>query len=166
MKKMFLNIVDRFEEIVGIILLAIMLIIMVIQIFSRYVLDMPLTWSEEAARYLFIWITFIGAGYGVKHQCHISMEALFNLFPKSMQRVTCIFVNLICVVFFIDLIPYGFRFMISQHMIESVAMKIPMSYITAALPMGCTLIVIRIIIDTIKTLTIQETITKEQVFIK
>jgi TRAP-type C4-dicarboxylate transport system permease small subunit len=29
-----------------------------------------LTWSEELARFLFIWITFLGAGYGVKHHCH------------------------------------------------------------------------------------------------
>ena len=49
-----------------------------LQVFMRYVLNMPLIWSEEFARYLFVWVAFIGAGYGVRRGIHISMEYFFN----------------------------------------------------------------------------------------
>lgn len=41
------------------------------QVFSRYVLDEPLIWVEEAATYAFIWATFLGVGWGVKRERHV-----------------------------------------------------------------------------------------------
>lgn len=49
-------------EAISILLLLILVGLVSAQVFMRYIMDAPLTWSEEAARITFIWLTFIGAG--------------------------------------------------------------------------------------------------------
>jgi TRAP-type C4-dicarboxylate transport system permease small subunit len=57
------------------------------QVFFRYVLNQPSPWTEELARYLFIWISMIGAAYGVKQQSHFGFEMLVKKMSPRMQVV-------------------------------------------------------------------------------
>ena len=54
------------EEVLLIVLSTVMLGIIGVQIFMRFILGSSLGWSEELARYCFIWLVFIGVSYGVK----------------------------------------------------------------------------------------------------
>ena len=56
---------DNLEKMLCTITLALMSAIIVLQVFFRYVLNNSLAWSEELARYLFIWTIYIGISYGV-----------------------------------------------------------------------------------------------------
>jgi len=51
-------------------------VVAVLQNISRFVLRDSLSWSEELARYLMVWATFIGASIGVKRGSHVGVEAL------------------------------------------------------------------------------------------
>ena len=46
--------------------MTVMLVVVTLQVWYRFVLNDPLAWSEELARYLFVWSSFIGSavGYG------------------------------------------------------------------------------------------------------
>lgn len=57
---------ENIEEFLLVIALAAMTIIMGIQVFSRYVLGMSLSWSEELTRYIFIWAGFLSVSYCTK----------------------------------------------------------------------------------------------------
>ena len=57
------------EWIVGLLLLAIVLITLW-QVFSRYIMDAPVTWSDEVAQLLLVWATFLGAAdFASGHAC-------------------------------------------------------------------------------------------------
>jgi TRAP-type C4-dicarboxylate transport system permease small subunit len=141
---------DKFEEILLITGLALMGLAVALQIFMRYLFNMPLVWSEEFARYIFVWISFIGAGYGVRHGIHISMEFFFNKFSPSMRKRIAIFTNIISIAAFAYLIPTAIRFTGAQDSIASSAMDIPMSWLFAAVPVGCALVTFRLIVDTVQ----------------
>ncbi len=51
---------DHFEEALIVLLMAAMTVLIVVQIFMRYVVQESLTWSEELARYIFVWATYLG----------------------------------------------------------------------------------------------------------
>ena len=61
---------NNIERVLCVTLLALMSIIIVVQVFFRYVLQNSLQWSEEIARYMFIWLIYIGISYGVKTDKH------------------------------------------------------------------------------------------------
>ena len=61
MKKILKFLNDYLEETICIILMSVMTIIIFIQVIMRYVMHNSLSWSEELARYCFIWLIYIGA---------------------------------------------------------------------------------------------------------
>ncbi|MDA8226350.1 MAG: TRAP transporter small permease subunit, partial [Desulfitobacterium hafniense] len=58
--------INRLATWVVVIMTAVMSVIILAQVIFRYVLEAPLPWSEEVARYLMVWGTFLGAGLGVR----------------------------------------------------------------------------------------------------
>ena len=77
----------RLEEWVLTAAFSVMGVVLLAQVFFRYVLNAPLIWSEELARYLLVWVTFLGIPYGIRHRAHIEMEYFFKKFPHPLQRI-------------------------------------------------------------------------------
>jgi TRAP-type C4-dicarboxylate transport system permease small subunit len=67
-------------------LLALMLINVTWQIFTRYVLADPPVWTEEIARYLFVWQIFLGAGLAFGRGAHIVVDVLARALPPVGRR--------------------------------------------------------------------------------
>ena len=57
----FLN--DHLEEYLLVFLMVVEVVVVFAQVVTRYVFHSPLAWSEELARYMFIWLVWIGAAY-------------------------------------------------------------------------------------------------------
>jgi C4-dicarboxylate transporter DctQ subunit len=57
-----------------------------LQVVLRYIFNSPLTWVEEVGRYLFIWITFLGAAVAFARDTHIRVDAVIGLFGKKVAR--------------------------------------------------------------------------------
>jgi TRAP-type C4-dicarboxylate transport system permease small subunit len=154
-----LKILDKIEDLFVTVGLSVMCIALAMQIFARYVLNSPLIWSEEFARYVFVWVVFVGAGYGVRHKAHISMEFFVDHMPKIVQKWLGIALNIVAICMFGCLIPVGFNFTLDQSAIASSAMQIPMSMVVSAVPVGCVIVCIRLIFETISLIGAKETST-------
>ena len=138
------GILNKLEEGFIMVTFAVMAVVLTLQIFMRYVVNMPLIWSEELARYLFVWATFIGAGYGVRNKIHISMELFYRLLPRKLKLAVNLLTNTLAILVFAYLIPYGIDTVKTQWYIESSAMQIPMSWVFAAVPIGCFIVCLRL----------------------
>ena len=86
---------DHLEEVILVALLALMTALIGGQIFMRYVMQASLSWSEELARYCFIWMAYISVSYAVKKDMHISTTAFVNLLPQRGVIVARILSHLI-----------------------------------------------------------------------
>ncbi|GHV41308.1 C4-dicarboxylate ABC transporter permease [Synergistales bacterium] len=67
------------------VLLMLMVIVINVQVFCRYVMNASLSWSEEVARYMFVWIVLLGASIGIKEWFHISVTFLVDRFPSKIR---------------------------------------------------------------------------------
>jgi len=67
---------DSFLEILLVLIFISMFVIALIQVFTRFVLNDPASWTEELARYLMVWMAFIGAGVGLKYGLHMSLDII------------------------------------------------------------------------------------------
>ena len=68
-------------EAVSVLLLLMLVGLVSAQVFMRYIMDAPLTWSEEAARITFIWLTFIGAGLAFQRRENLRILLLPDALP-------------------------------------------------------------------------------------
>lgn len=143
---------NALEDFLVMFIIAVMGAVLALQVAMRYLFNHPLIWSEEMARYLFVWMTFIGASYGVRHGIHINMALLFDKFPRPLKLVSHLFTNLAAAAVFAALIPAGWRFVEDQSFIASSAMQIPMSWVFAAVPVGCVLVTARLLADSVRTI--------------
>jgi TRAP-type mannitol/chloroaromatic compound transport system permease small subunit len=66
-------------------MVAIMTVIIILQVFMRYLFLYSLSWSEEVARYLMIWVSFLGASLALKYGFHIGVEFVINRVPEKMR---------------------------------------------------------------------------------
>lgn len=149
--KKFLN---NFEGYVCVVTLLVMSVVVFWQVVCRYVLKSSLPWSEELSRYLLVWTSFIGGAYGVRLGAHIGVEAFTLLLPKKAQKVLHIIVMIACLILCAFICKFGFEIVQTQLAKNqlSPAMRIPMGYMYAAIPVGMIFFIIRYIQDIIEAI--------------
>jgi TRAP-type C4-dicarboxylate transport system permease small subunit len=72
---------DAVEKTFLIILMGVLVVITFAQVFMRYALAHPLFWSEELAKYIFVWMSWLGVSAGLKSKEHIQVKIL----PDSLS---------------------------------------------------------------------------------
>lgn len=147
MKKLGMWLDANLEEFLLVILLMAMTLIMGIQVFSRYVLGMSLSWSEELTRYLFIWSGFLSVSYCSKKCLSIKIEQFVALFPRRGKALFKLVNHTFELIFFLYMIPFSFHYMMSavESGQVSPACGIPMYYIQAAPFVSFILVALRIL---------------------
>jgi TRAP-type C4-dicarboxylate transport system permease small subunit len=98
---------NRLLEIVCGLLMAAMVVIVWLGVFSRYFVDIGLTWTEELARYVMIWGALLAVPIGAYKREHIGLDLVFRRFPPSMQRAVRFALDLIGLAFFLFLTWFG-----------------------------------------------------------
>ena len=68
-------------------LLVSIVVVTFMQVLSRYVLQTSLAWTEELARYLFIWLASLGAAYAFKTRSHFLIRFVVDKFSKTLQDI-------------------------------------------------------------------------------
>jgi TRAP-type C4-dicarboxylate transport system permease small subunit len=121
------------------------------QVVSRYVFNSPFMWTEEAARYLGIWCTLMTAGILLGRNMHLSIDLLVEKLPAAPQKALRVFVFLIIIVFASVLVVYGFNLLSKVSKALSPALRIPMSYVYLAVPVGSLIFLIYAILGLIRT---------------
>lgn len=106
-KMKLLNRILDFVEIYlnGFILLA-MSVIIFLQVIFRH-LGMPLVWTEEIARFLFVWVIYLSTSECVKHSRHLSIDILPLILGEREKLVLRLISDLIGMVFFCFVAYYG-----------------------------------------------------------
>ena len=146
---------DHFEEYLLVYSMMFSVALVFMQVIMRYVFSNSLSWSEELARYLFLWQIWVGASYAVKEQRHLRIEMVQEFLKKDPYKK-----NLFEL--FALTLWFGFSVFLAYKGTEltsllfhrgqvSPAMRIPMAYAYASVPVGCTLMSIRLVSEIAKT---------------
>ena len=138
---------DYFEAIFMVILLFSMSIIIVMQVFMRYVMQAALPWSEEIARYMFIYLMYLGISYGVRRNRHLRVSAFVNLFKGKGKKILVLVSDLLFLVFAIMVVMKSSDVVALQRKLGQItaATEMPMSVVYMGVPIGFSLAIIRLI---------------------
>ena len=119
-------------------LLLIMIVVTVIQIVARVILHLASVWTEELARVLMIWITFIGGtGMLIKGE-HLAVDFLSSMYTPSMKKIARVFYGAIYVFFSCFMIFSGYRLVTNPIVMRSImpAMRISRNFQYAIMPVS------------------------------
>jgi TRAP-type C4-dicarboxylate transport system permease small subunit len=130
------DIVNRIAEIAIVIIISIMAVAVFAEVIFRYVLPLPLFWTEEFARYCLVWSSLLGAGVALKRGEHIAVTFFTSKFPKRIQIDSSLLVQIFIAVFLGVIFWGGFCLVIITRHQLSPAMRIPMSWPYMAIPIG------------------------------
>ena len=105
-----------------------------LQVFSRYILPHPLSWTEEVSRFSFIWWSFLGATYVVRLNGHLGMDVFVNLFPFGLRNMIQRFVFLVTLIFILLVTVQGIKLTVSQVGQEFTMIPISMAWMYGVVP--------------------------------
>ena len=132
--------------------MAAIVLIVFVNVALRYIVNTGLTWSEEIAVNLFVWVIFLGAILAGIEGLHIKVDLLIKKLPKKMQKVFLVIASM-CVLFAMGvLIVGGVDVVKVTDRNISAATGIPFSYISAALVVCAVCLVFVTIYNTYKEL--------------
>jgi TRAP-type C4-dicarboxylate transport system permease small subunit len=87
-----------------------MTVVVAVQVFFRYVLNQSLFWSEELARYLLVWLSFLGASVAYRRRAHPGIDILYAKMPAALRKMATVAVHLASLALFAVMVVYGWRF--------------------------------------------------------
>jgi TRAP-type C4-dicarboxylate transport system permease small subunit len=133
--------IERLERLTGfaiMIFLVAMMISLFWQVFSRFVINVPATWTEEAARYCFIYMAFFGAALGVRRSTHFGV-AIFSgkLRGKARERYHRFVINVPILIASIALLIFGTRYALRFGFSRiSPTFHFPMAWVFLVIPLA------------------------------
>ena len=126
-----------------------MALLVVAQVVLRYVFNDPLTWSEEMARIVFIYLAFIGIGAAYGRRRHMFVDALVIELPATLKRIVEFSVVGIASAFLIAVIVITFRSIVELHRMEitTPALDYPMALVYLVIPLGMSALIAQMWLD-------------------
>ncbi|GIN14111.1 hypothetical protein J26TS2_39780 [Shouchella clausii] len=137
MRKKATNWLASVDDWIGAIALSLIVILIGANVFFRFVLSQPITWSEEISLALFVWLTFIGISAVMKRNEHVGIDYFVRKLPKVafvwVQRFRLVVLLAVtCVVF----VYWGTKLAIDTHWKVTPVLGVPFRFIYMALPVG------------------------------
>jgi TRAP-type C4-dicarboxylate transport system permease small subunit len=137
----------------GLVIVSLIIIITFLQVVARYVFDIPLSWSEEAARYLLIWLAMIGSAMALRTKGHIQIETFVNLMPSRVQTMLRFFRHGVLLVVLGVILFYGYSFA-SMNSSQFAAANdwLSMFWPCLAIPVGAGFMLVYVLKDLLKVI--------------
>lgn len=136
--------INRFELYLGSVLFIAMMVLLTIQVVTRYFLH-AITWTEEISCILLVWMSYLGFAGAITSRKHLRIDALVNSLPFRVKKTVLILSNLLNALFAALLISPMYNVMMNFYKINAVSpiLRIPKVVSFSILPISMILIIIR-----------------------
>ena len=123
-----------------------MSVIVLAQVWTRYVTHSPLPWSEEAARYLMIWLAFLAASRAFRQDRHIGMNIFINALPGKIKKWAWFFSRLLLAGILGFIIYESYLLLPGVQPELTPALRISLMWPYLAITMGMSLFLVQVLI--------------------
>lgn len=142
MKRFFL----KFEENLAALFMGGLLVTLFLQVFTRYALNDPLSWTEEVARYIYVYVVFLGASAAITDRSHVGIDYFAKALPARAQWIVALAVNLIVLAVLANLVYWGWRAAMRQWNLPLVVLDVPYTWVYIVIPISAVFMTIRTLV--------------------
>ena len=136
--------IDKILAKLLILIMSIMVINVLWQVFSRYFLGTPSSFTDELARYLMIWIGILGAAYVSGRNKHVAIDVLPSRLSANTQKKLRLVVRILIILFcLLALVIGGSRLVYVTYVLDqySPALQVPLALVYMVMPISGILII-------------------------
>lgn len=142
-------ILDSFLKKILALLMGILTLNVLWQVFTRFILNNPSSYTDELARYMLIWVGLLGAAYVAGQKMHLAIDLLPSKLTGRNQIFLQIFIEIVILVFSLLVLLIGGTNLVNLTLTlkqQSAALQIPLGYVYFAVPLSGGIIIIYSII--------------------
>ena len=110
-------------------------ILVAVEVFFRYVLNASISWYDEFAGYLLVWVTFWGAVLALDRGRHIGFETVLERFPILAQKLTMTIVYLLLITLQVVLVYYGWMLTTQLSGETAITLPVPIGLVYVVIPL-------------------------------
>jgi TRAP-type C4-dicarboxylate transport system permease small subunit len=161
--KILQKIVDFIEKVTDIFsgrlqaaIIFLLMVMLLVEVLTRYILRSPLSIAEELGGYLLVSITFMGLAYTWKEKGHVRVTLIFSRLPEKVARPIRFGTLVLATVFTVPLIKACYDLLADSLLFESRSgswLRTPLVYPQTILLVGAVLLFLQLLVEIIKTLT-------------
>jgi TRAP-type C4-dicarboxylate transport system permease small subunit len=145
MKKMkFQKSLNRVLEVILVLLMSVLVVDVLWQVFSRYLLSSPSSFTDELAGFLLIWVGLLGAAYVAGRQEHLAIDILIQRSSPARQRNLRFIIHTLILLFALGVMVLGGANLVYSRFVlgvKSAALQLPLGYVYSILPISGAVIV-------------------------
>ncbi|GAB3005375.1 TRAP transporter small permease [Cyclobacterium sp. 1_MG-2023] len=144
---------SKLDKIVGVMLMVIMAVMVLNvtwQVFSRYVIQSPSSFTDELSRYLLVWLGMLGAAYVAGQGNHLAIDILPTKLTGEAKRKLLMVINVVIILFVIPVMIMGgtnlvyITFILEQ---KSATLQLPLAYVYMMIPFSGLLVLFYQLVD-------------------
>lgn len=136
--------IDKILAYMLIVIMGVMVINVLWQVFTRFIVGTPSSFTDELARYLMIWLGILGAAYVSGRNMHVAIDVLpLRASTKTQKKLKLIVYSLIIVFAFFAMVIGGLRLVYITYILDqySPALQMPLAAVYFAIPLSGALII-------------------------
>lgn len=137
------------EALIFVLVLA-LLALVILQVFTRYVLHASIPWTEEVARMVLLWLVMIGASIATERKQQYAINFIFERLRGGIRLSVLLLTNLLGIVFLLALVVYGTEYVRTNLATVYVATQASKGYIYAAVPAGAAIMMSSLVAHSIE----------------
>jgi TRAP-type C4-dicarboxylate transport system permease small subunit len=134
--KKIVKTLDRILDTICVLSLVSLAFIVSFQVAMRYIFSKPLSWTEELARFLLIWLIYIGCIAAMRDRKHITIDIIRNVVSKSTSRKVYIIQKIVSLIFLIMLFVYGIKMVLLNIGYTSTVNEIRLDLLYLCIPIS------------------------------
>lgn len=130
---------NRVLEVFLVFLMSVLVLDVLWQVFSRYLLSSPSSFTDELAGFLLIWVGVLGAAYVAGRKEHLAIDILIQKSPPARQRLLLYIVRSLIFLFALSVMVTGGVILMYTRFIlqvKSAALQLPLGYVYSVLPIS------------------------------
>ena len=137
--RQFQHILNKVLELSLVILMSVLVLDVLWQVFSRYLLSSPSSFTDELAGFLLIWVGVLGAAYVAGRKEHLAIDILIQRSPPARQRFLLDLIHSLIFLFALSvMVTGGFILVYSRFVLQvkSAALQLPLGFVYIVLPIS------------------------------
>jgi TRAP-type transport system small permease protein len=128
----------------------VLLALVLLQVFTRYVINAALPWTEEIARMVLVWTVMLGAAIAMDRKQHYVITILSDHFRGWLRLAVLVATNLLGIVFLFVLVRYGADYMAANMRTTYVSTQVSRGWVYLALPVGSAMMIASLMLQSLE----------------
>ena len=136
------NHLDQFIKKILALMLSVMIIVVIFGVANRFLFKLSISWTEEIARFLMVWICMLGSTIAIKNGSHVAVTYFISKFSIKVRKKIAILNHIFVIIFLLIPSMYGIKLCLSQMGQLSPALRISMFWPFVSVPAGCVIMIL------------------------